>query len=60
MTNARPEFLAANRELMEGLRKIADLDAVAHDLLSDVAGYGGLTPSQIRLAWHRISRAESA
>ncbi len=56
MTNAKPEFLAANPGLMDGLKLIADLDDVARDLVSDVKGYGSLTPAQIRLAWYRINR----
>ncbi len=59
MTNARQEFLAANPDLMDGLKKIADLDSIVRDLLSDIAGYGLLTPAQIRLGWSRINRQET-
>ena len=57
-SNATPEFLADNSDLIDALALIAGADHVAHDLLSDIHGYGSITPKQIRLGWYRVNRAK--
>ena len=58
MTNASPEFLAANSNLIASLALIAEADHIARDLLSDIHGYGSITEKQKRLGWYRVKRAK--
>lgn len=52
----KPQFLYEHRDLIDELRRIANSDAVAADLLSDIDGYGSITPRQIKLGWWRIGQ----